>query len=220
VYDGFNDARLNCASRAEFRDDYSHTAWYRAMNEQLETGSLTFPREVVKEMFQTMPLGAIDQKKVEEGRDIKTAKPFRHNIETIVETAATRGDPILLLTYAYDIPEGYSPELFASHNLAYGDRAGGTPLGVSGWGKAAYVAAAVDAHNAVIRELASWNDEALFVDQQELIPKQQRLFLDSCHFTDAGCRRFVANLWPVVAKRVAEWRMNTLGKVHSAMPRG
>lgn len=206
VYDGFNDARLNCASQVEFRDDYSHTAWYRAMNRQLETGSLSFPSEVVKEMIQTMPLGAIDQKNAEEGRDIKTAVPFRHNIETIVETAALRGDRILLLTYAYDIPAGYTPELFASHSLAYGERVGGTAIGANGWGQPAYVAAAVDAHNAVIRELAAKHDEALFVDQQELIPKQQRLFVDSCHFTDAGCRRFVDNLWPVVAQRIAEWK--------------
>jgi lysophospholipase L1-like esterase len=176
------------------------------MNQQLETGSLSFPREIVKEMFQTMPLGAIDQKKAEEGRDIKTARAFRQNIEAIVETAATRGDRILLLTYAYDIPAGYTPELFASHSLAYGDRGGGYGLGANGWGKPAYVAAAVDAHNAVIRGLAEKHGEALFVDEQELIPKQQWLFLDPCHFTHAGCRRFVDSLWPVVARRIAEWR--------------
>jgi hypothetical protein len=206
VYDGFNDARLNCVRRDEFRDDYTHVAWYRAMKQQLETGSTRFPMEIVKEMFKTMPLGAIDPALVDEGRDIKTVRPFRQNLETIIATAGTRGDKVLLLTYAYDIPADYTPERLARGEIAYGKQSGASPLSAEMWGKPANVVAAVDAHNSVIRLLAVEYTDVLFVDEQEMMPKQQRLFLDPCHLTDEGSRRFVDNLWPAVAQRIAHWK--------------
>lgn len=206
VYDGFNDVRLNCVRRDQFRDDYTHVAWYRGMQQQLETGSTKFPMEVVREMIRTMPLGAIDPALIDEGRDIKTVNPFRRNIETIVTDAATRGDRLLLLTYAYDIPADYTSERFAQGELAYGKRPGSTPLGADTWGKPAHVVAAASAHNDVLRQLADEHSEVLFVDEQAMLPKQQRLFLDPCHLTDDGCRRFVDNLWPGVAQRMADWK--------------
>jgi hypothetical protein len=188
VYDGFNDVRLNCVPRDQFRDDYTHVAWYRALQQQLETGSTRFPFEVAREMFKTMPLGAIDAALIDEGADIKTERPFRQNIEAIVALAATRGDRLLLLTYAYDIPGDYTAERFAQGELGYGKRAGSTPLSAEMWGHPANVIATIDAHNAVLRLVAEANSGVLFVDQQELIPTQQRLFLDPCHLSDEGCR--------------------------------
>ena len=207
VYDGFNDVRLNCVPRDQFRDDYTHVAWYRAMQQQFKTGSTKFPNEIVKEMFKTMPLGSIDNAFIDEGRDIKTEKPFLLNIETIVETAAKRGDKVLLLTYAYDVPADYTSERFGQGAMAYGRRPDhGTGLGVDSWGRPANVVAAVDIHNAVLRRITREHSNVLLVDEQELIPKQQNLFLDPCHLTDEGCRQFVDNLWPAVAKRIADWK--------------
>jgi hypothetical protein len=211
VYDGFNDVRLNCVPRDQFRDDYTHVAWYRGMQRQLETGSTKFPMEIVKEMIKTMPLGAIDPAQVDEGGDIKTVRPFRRNIETIVSEAGPRGDPVLLLTYAYDIPADYTSERFAQGVLAYGKRPGSTPLGADTWGRPANVVAAVEGHNSVLRLIAGENPQVLFVDEQELMPKQQRLFLDPCHLTDEGCRRFVDNLWPAFAQRIADWKASRAG---------
>jgi len=157
-------------------------------------------------MFKTMPLGSIDGAFIDEGRDIKTEKPFLMNIESIVEMAATRGDRVLLLTYAYDIPADYTSERFAQGAMAYGRRSAGTSLGVDSWGRPAHVVAAVDAHNSVLRRIAKEHSNVILVDEHELMPKQQNLFLDPCHMTDDGCRRFVDNLWPAVATRIADWR--------------
>jgi hypothetical protein len=70
------------------------------------------------------------------------------------------------------------------------------------WGEARHVTAAVDAHNAVIRELAQQYDHAVFVDQNGLIPKDGRHFVDACHFAPDGCDAFVDNLIPPLVERL------------------
>ena len=205
VYNGINDVRLNNHPRDKFREDYTHIAWYRGFQEQLATGSPKFPRELLKELALTMPLGNYEQKNIEEGREFTTVPAIRANLAGIADVAARRGDRVLLMTFAYDIPAEYDRERFAHGEYAYG-KGISTPLGAHSWGKAEYVAAGVDAQNEAIRQLARTRDNVLFVDQQAEMPQQEYLFFDCCHLTAEGSARFVENLWPTVSARVAEWR--------------
>src|SRR5262249_5224575 len=134
------------------------------------------------------------------GREIKTVATLRRNHEEILGAAATRGDRVLLISFAYDIPLNPPDEQPAESGL---DSRSSRP---TCWGKSGYVAAALDAQNAAIRELADAHPDVLFIDQRALMPEQQRLFVDPCHLSEEGSHRFVENLWPAVAMRLAEWK--------------
>lgn len=209
VYDGINDVRLNCCPRALFRDDYRHFAWYNSFQKRLAAGSMSLPAWLVDEaqlLNETLEFNAENEAMLEEGRDVKTVRPLQRNLEEILGTAAVRGDTMLLTTFAYHIPEEYSRERFESGMLKYGDPKGRRPCAAELWGKPAYVIAAIDAQNAAIRTLAAEHRDAFFVDQRAQMPEDGTLFIDPCHLTDEGCRKFVDNLWPAVKRRIAVWK--------------
>jgi len=209
VYDGINDVRMNCCPRESFRDDYSHCGWYRGIERRLSAGKMALPISL-NEQFElvrdTIPLTVPDEAQREHGRDIKTARALRRNFEEILGQARARGDCVLLSTFACDIPADYTRERFSQHRLAYDDSNDAFICEAEMWGNFENVIAAVAAQNEAIRELAAARPEVLFVDQDELMPKQKRLFVDPCHLAGAGCRQFVENLWPKVEERLDGWK--------------
>jgi len=209
VYDGINDVRLNCCPRALFRDDYRHFAWYNSLHKCLAAGTTMLPFSLLDEAALVNETFRFDPKNevlLEEGRDIKTPHPFRQNLEEIARLGATRGDKVLLTTFAYYIPANYTLERFRDRTLDYSFRTDGRSSAAEIWGKPQYVVAALEAQNAAIRDLAALHSEVLFVDERELTPEQGRLFADPCHLTDEGSRLFVENLWPAVKRRIDEWQ--------------
>ncbi len=94
------------------------------------------------------------------------------------------------MTFAYYIPSDYSEEKFKRKELDYGRHL--SPIAI--WGTPANVAAGIDAHNNVVRNLASNRKGVIFFDQQEAMPKNGKVFDDSCHFSEQGARRFVENV--------------------------
>jgi hypothetical protein len=204
VYDGINDVAMNCCPTKEFRDDYLHFSWYREVAEAIDTGKMSLPIRLADQvplvgqgLFRT----DIDPKTVDFGREIKTVQPLRQNHGEILKTAEARGDKVLLLTFAYEIPLAPSDDQRATGGSreSPGDR-------LTCWGRSKYVAAALDAQNAAIREMAEAHPDVLFVDQRPLMPERQGLFNDACHLSEDGSRRFVANFWPTVAARWTEWK--------------
>jgi hypothetical protein len=219
VYDGINDVRLNCCPRESFRDDYTHFAWYKSMQRQIDSGTILNRAGIIdpaRVASQAFAFDSRDSALLEEGGDIKTPRAFRRNLEEIVRAAADRGDAILLLTYAYYIPADYSQERFRNRALDYSYRADDRHCDVETWGKPPYVAAAVDAHNEGIRNLAHKYGKIGFVDERRLMPEDGRLFVDPCHLTDAGSGQFVDNLWPAVARRLESWKSGRGGRPESA----
>ncbi len=209
VYDGINDVRLNCCPRAQFRDDYRHYAWYNSLQKHLDAGSIMLPASLLDEaalLSETFAFDPANEALLEEGRDIKTARPLRQNLDEIARVAGNRGDKVLFTTFAYFIPVNYTHDLFKKCELDYSFRTDGRSCDAEMWGKPLYVVAALEAQNAAIRDLAAQHPEVLFVDERELTPEQGRLFVDPCHLTDEGSRQFVENLWPAVKRRLAEWQ--------------
>jgi len=208
VYDGINDVRMNYCPAEDFRDDYSHFAWYRSVQRRIARGEMKIPAGMIDPalMVQTViSAEQVNEWRVKIGSEVRTTRTLRSNLENIVDLSASRGDSLILLTFACDIPAEYAREKFANHELAYG--AGrNNACGAELWGRPEYVAAAVDAQNVAIRDLAAHNPNVVCVDQDRLLPKQQRLFADPCHLTDKGCRRFVDHLWPAVERRIEAWK--------------
>lgn len=192
VYHGINDARMNYCPPAQFKDDYTHCHWYKSLQLRVAAKSLTIPALVHDQLHGLFSRGDPEEKYIDYGRTIKTAGPFRRNLEEIVEAAQAKNQHVLLMTFAYYIPKNYSKKKFDRHELGYGQSIFGLPAEV--WGKPEYVAATLDAHNAMVRDLAGRYDNLIFVDQQQLLPQDGEHFGDPCHLTEAGCRAFVQNM--------------------------
>lgn len=205
VYHGINDARTNNAPRKIFRDDYGHYSWYRfvnAIDRDRWLPYLALPYAVRHGVFRVqerlgmsavIPTDEPREEWTRYGSDVKSAGPFRDNLSAIVDLAATRHEPILLMTFATHLPANYSREAFASMQLDYTRHR--SPLWW--WGTPEAVRAAVDAHNQVVRALAASRGTPL-VDQAALIPGERRYYNDVCHLTVAGSELFVDNLLPTV----------------------
>jgi len=202
VYHGINEVRANNCPRDVFRDDYGHFSWYRLIN-AAEDGSasrwfvLPFTIEFVAVKLadrlgwsSTLPTHRPDAVSMEYGCAVKTAGPFRANLEGIVKTAAARREPLMLMTFAYYVPVDYTEARFKARALDYTAHL----LPIELWGQPACVVAILSAHNEAVRELASRYPDVLFVDQEAMIPKGGLYFNDICHFTHEGCERFVTDL--------------------------
>lgn len=202
IYDGINDARMNCCTALQFRDDYSHCTWYRAMYKRIEAGRLTLPDLVLDQSKRFINLGEPDLDLRDEGLQIKTADSFRQNLEYIVSDAAKKRTPVVLMTFAYHIPPDYTKERFRRGELDYAAPRG---MDVETWGHSKAVVDAIDAHNAVIQDLAHRPeyDNVVFVDQLALLPRTGECFTDPCHLTAEGHRKFAENLDQALAKDAA-----------------
>lgn len=208
VYDGINDVRMNCCPRELFQDDYTHCSWYFEIQKLIDGGRVSGTASAADEFKLVHRLifltSSVNDKMAEYGGEIKTDRTLRQIQEGIIRAAADRGDVVLLSTYAYDIPGDYTVKHFPMPG--YGEWKGGAKTPAEMWGRPEDVTATLDAQNAAIRALARKYPNVLFVDQRELMPGQLQLFYDVCHLADTGSRRFVDNLWPAVAQRIAAWR--------------
>jgi hypothetical protein len=204
IYDGINEARANNAPPELFRDDYAHYGWYETVNAlarhhgrarlalpyTVEYLGLAIRQALFPERY--VPRNQPRRAWLAHGGTVRTTAPFEANLRAILDRAARRGEPVLLMTFATRVPQGYSREAFEAGRLGYGLHL--TPLEL--WGEPAQVQAAVDAHNEMIRALAAAWPQVRFIDQARLLGADARAFNDPCHLTLQGAHRFVENLLP------------------------
>jgi hypothetical protein len=201
VYHGINETRTNNAPPDVFRDDYGHYSWYRfvnAIDRDRWLPAVVLPYFVkhasieLRDRFglaDIVPTAEPRPEWLDHGLDVKSEKPFRDNLSAILDLAESRGEPVLLMTFALNIAEGYSKDAFEGLELDYTRHRSA----LRWWGTLEAVLAGVDTHNAVIRELAA-ERRTLFVDQAALIPSERRVYDDLCHLTVAGSELFVDNM--------------------------
>ncbi len=206
-YHGINDARANNYPREAFRDDYTQFSYYQrfwpafdwieqhprlsrsflvswVMKLVLGAKSILAP-EFQREAPYNNPQ---DDPWLAEARDLKTPPVFARNVEAVMALADSRDQPFLLLTYSYYMPEDYSNERFLAQDLDYSFAEESVATEVWGWSH--HVQAAIEAHDAVIREIAAEHPEVLFFDMERFMPKDGKHFIDICHWTDLGQARF------------------------------
>lgn len=198
IYQGINDARANNCPDEVYQDDYSHYAWYDDLNTAYRhRASLPFLvtpyavdlilHDLRQKLFGRKRYQAIDNAPKDEwvafGATLKTPPAFRTNLERILGTARKHGTKVILATFAYSLPEDYSLEAFKAGELDYGLHAYPVEL----WGAPTNVVAAMDAHNQVLRELATEYDLSL-LEADRIIPPGKLHFDDVCHLTDEGSR--------------------------------
>jgi hypothetical protein len=108
----------------------------------------------------------------------------------MLDIAARRGDPAMLMTFATYVPADYSLDAFRRHALDYDLHVSPVDL----WGRPASVIARVARENDVVRGLAASHPNVLFVDQARLMPTGATYFNDVCHLTLPGSSAFAATL--------------------------
>ena len=203
-YESINEVRANNCPAAIYKDDYSHYAWYRGIGlieRHRELGLVAFPfvlHELSVGAYRWLhsipdtPMQRPRPDRVSFGSEIKTARSFEQNLEGIIRLAGERGDPLLLVSFAYYIPPGYTLERFKSKALDYEEHLSPIEL----WGKPENVEAGIRAHNEIIRSLYEKHREDAtgrigFVDLERLMPKDGSCFNDICHLTHKGSEQFV-----------------------------
>lgn len=202
VYDGINDVAANNFPTTLFREDYSHWSWYERVNHfenRWRANFLVLPYTVrflfirLQESFGWPAYARLHRQRPEwrsQGSLIKTIEPFRSNLRAILEIAQRKREPVLLMTQAFYISEGYTAARFREQTLDHTTPA----LPIETWGQPENVRATLSAHNAVIAALARQYEHVIFVDQDRLIPKSQTYFRDICHLTAKGSQQFVENI--------------------------
>ncbi|MCF0070330.1 hypothetical protein LZD49_07590 [Dyadobacter sp. CY261] len=198
-YEAINENRANNIPAKYFKQDYSHIGWYRDI--ELLRSRSEINLTVIPYVLQKM-VGAIQDKlthriyvsheKVDPqfekfGSDIKTAGPYHSNISGIIKIAQSRGDKLLLLSYASYFPENViltgddkDSEHFAGCRFA-------SPVKI--WGKPENTKKGIGVHNSIIRKLAKQH-KTLFLDMENEMPKDPKLFCDVCHVSEPGAQRF------------------------------
>jgi len=222
VYDGINDTRLNCCPPELFRDDYTHAIWYRQFADELARGTPTLSRVAVAGVRSALDrnrLGTPEPELLEFAAQPQTPRCLRANHATLCGLAVERGDPLVLLTFAWHIPPEYTLQKFGDDLLDYA-RQGKNRCAAELWGKAEYVAHALRLQNDEIRALAAeWHARqstaakkppenrpetppVRLLDMEEQLPHTGEIFIDPCHLTERGSAAFVEILWPVVAESI------------------
>lgn len=197
VYHGINDTRANNCPAEVFKADYSHFSWYaaiEALRSRKESALWVTPYTLIglwmaaqerlgfdRYLSRDVP----DEEWVRFGGELKSTKSFQANVQAIVDHATGRGEPIILMTFAYHVPENYEEGEFYERGLDYVRH--GSPIEL--WGEPEYVVAGIEAHNAVIRKLAATEGVPL-IDLATEVPRRGDHFNDICHLSYKGASLF------------------------------
>jgi lysophospholipase L1-like esterase len=209
IYHSVNDIRTNNAPRDRFRADYTHMDWYRQANFAIAHVRLsrftTLPFTglalwlTLKDLAGLHPsIGPIRPVKeyLKYGADVKSAAALEANLREILRLARERGDPVVLTSYAWYVPEDYSYQLFKERALDYRYEKRFVPLEV--WGEPENVIRGLRQHNQVLRRLGETGLATRFVDLEAAIPKQGRYFSDACHLSAEGSELFAELVAPAL----------------------
>lgn len=210
VYHGINDLRANNVPKSEFRDDYSHMAWYSEVNAMIgkpDDDFLAAPlfwnylrlqlhnkRHPSSIQFDQPP----SQEAMQYGSEIRTAEAFRGNLSDIVEISKKRHDWLTLVTYASYLDPKYTlermkhdqdiklkktkGELELSYaTTSYADQA--QPCEI--WGKPENLVKGLKLHNDATRAVARKKHCGL-VDFAAKAPQDGKYFIDICHLSPLG----------------------------------
>ncbi|SDE21726.1 GDSL-like Lipase/Acylhydrolase family [Dyadobacter soli] len=201
-YEGINDTRVNNIPPKNFKDDYSHVKWYSDIYRLLRHPEIdvTVIPYLLDMAFNGLcdrfsgetylePIG-VEPRFARFGRELRDRSCYQKNLEGIAKIAETRGDKLLLVSYAsYFPPDSLTGS--QSDNRYYAKCMFATP--VTMWGEPENVRAGIAQHNQVIRKVAT-KYRTEFLDLEKRMPKDPSLFCDVCHISEPGARRFAEEI--------------------------
>jgi hypothetical protein len=209
IYHSVNEIRTNNAPPERFRSDYTHLDWYRQVNFATAHRSL--------DTVTTLPVTALTmwltfkgragfnpaigtewplEEYLKYGAEVKSAATLEANLREILLLARQRGDPVVLASYAWYVPDDYSYQRFEERALDYRYERRFVPLEV--WGQADHVILGLREHNRVLHRLGQTDLVARFVDVDASIPKEGRYWSDVCHLSGKGAQLFARVIVPAL----------------------
>ncbi len=210
-YHGINEVRANNCPPTLFKSDYSHYSWYmliNALERHKEVKYIISPYTLYfifiklgdrMGLLKQVPMHAPRKEWMDYGNTIKTSGSFRKNLIDILDIARIRNEKILLLSFAFYVPENYSLGKFKARLLSY--RA--YRCAIEMWGKPENVITGLRLHNEIIKDVArEYSDSVIFLDMNNAIPKEGRYFDDICHLSPEGCREFAENVIDAIINQV------------------
>ena len=132
------------------------------------------------------------------GETIKTTQPFKRDFERIMRLAESKGEPVVLMTFAYALPEDYTLERFRQGTLGFVPAPNASPTEL--WGTPEHIRKGLEVHNSIVRDLATAHD-VVFVDQAALLGQDPKFFIDACHLSPGGAEQFVENIMSAIQHR-------------------
>lgn len=218
IYESINEVRANNCPPEIFRDDYSHYSWYHKLNFFERHGAFKFftlpytlyslsadIRQKLKPA-QFVPTDIPNEDWGKYGKTIRTAKPFQRNLESIINLAKRRQEPVLLMTFTFYVPKDYSYGKFKLRRLDYTYGEHSFPIEV--WGKPEHVIRGALVHNTVIKNLAAQHREIMLLDELSLMPQNGAFFQDICHLTDQGIEKFLNDVAETLKNNPALLQIN------------
>ncbi len=206
LYHGINEVRFNNCPKSIFDNNYSHVEFYNKIN------AITNPIakfSILPYTFNTIKIGLLNKfgnellsvfKPKEEwlqyGSEIKTAKVFHKNYKTIVDIAKSNNTSVIIPSFAYYPPKGYSQSDLIKNKLDSNKLI--SPIEI--WGKKENVLGGIKAHNKTIENLFIENrqrENIFTIDMDSSLTKNNDNFNDICHFTSDGSVEFVSIVFPI-----------------------
>ena len=205
-YHGINEVRANNIPKDLWKKDYSHYSWYDELNFYFrhpalrKTGMLlpyfvkhllvNFDRKLLNR-DRYVPEHSPREEWLSFGSEIKTAESFRENLEGVINMAGRKGEPLMVMTYAYCQP---SDEDLADNENPY-------VAFTEVWGDMDNVIKGMDTHNEIIRRIEP-REDLIFVDQEEELGNNRDYFADICHMTGKGSQVFAENMVDALREKV------------------
>ena len=190
IYHGINDLWANYHSPEVFREDYTHlNAWYRRT--WLLDHSIAARVFYNRKIWKRPPIP--DSGVIENLGTFSSCTSFENNLNHLVTEIQNRGAQPILMTFASNIPRNYTSELFRADKLGYAQTDEHNVNGLDAWGPPGYVAEGLRRHNEIVKQIAAEKDTFL-LDQHWMLSGEVTNFVDPCHFSREGQRRFLVNL--------------------------
>ena len=185
IYHGVNDLDANHTAPDDFSADYSHLNPFYKRNFFLDH---SLAARVIYNRFLYKRPGSVLM-----GSGFASEKVFEKNLEILVDEIRDSGARPVLMTFAWSLPENYSPAAFRAQTLGYNnpERYDVCPAGM--WGGPSYLRQGLARHNAVIRKTTA-SKGVLLIDQEKLVGGDPFWFGDPVHFSEPGVSRFVQNI--------------------------
>jgi hypothetical protein len=191
-YEAINETRFNNLPGNLFKNDYSHIQWYRNIYLIIDHPELKFtviPYTLhfiynrLKDYYSKpirLDLESVPARYVMYGSKIKTAIPYRKNIQELINTVKSRNQRLLLMSYASFFPEGVELKGDIVDNAFFGNCTHHSYISI--WGDPENVQKGIRVHNEYLKELAVQN-EVDFLDMDSLMPRRKKYFCDVCHLS-------------------------------------
>lgn len=202
-YEAINENRANNIPDKDFRSDYTHFKWYQKIailrnHPEINFTVIPYVADLVIHALDDLFKHKIyiSEETVTEGyavygAKIKSAGSFKKNLQAIIGTSQSRGDKLLLLSYASFFPHNVKLTGQESDMRHFAGCRFASPVTI--WGQAENVNKGIAEHNKILRQLVKQYNLSYF-DMAASMPADSAMFCDVCHVSEKGAKHFAKEL--------------------------